>query len=1169
MKTFFPLIFCLIISHQCLSQENSLLWEITGNGLESPSYIYGTMHVSKKVAFRLDDVFYDALNKSECIALESEPTEWLKHLHEDFGYRNNRPNSYYYRDNFYADLFKLEPISPFYLRGVIKFDNYLINSYLYRKDSRSDNFEEETYLDMFIYQAGKKNKKLVIGLEDFEESRYLTTKARYNPNKRKPDEWYTKYLKNKNRYSIQEDVYRDRNVELLDSLGAAVNTDFFREHMLFKRNENMVKVLEKQMHKMSVFSGVGAAHLGGERGMLNLLRERGYTVKPLTSDQTSYAEKEKNKLENLFTAPTLTHHTTSDGFISLKSFDSLREFSAKGIKYYIAPDMTNGAYLSVNRLNTFEYLPNDQERVDLDFIKNLLYEDIPGTIIEKHEFETPFPGISILNKTKKGDYQKYHIYKTPLEIIVIKLGGKKDFVLKYEAEIFNSITFKKATNNIVTFKEKHNKYSFNVPDNYVTDNMEYSGKKLVQSIQDDNHYFFQEAVLHDIEYIEEDAFEAKYIHKSFYKELEIEELKGTYSKGDYSSYQSSAQLDSLSDKKIWLKSIVKDGSYYLLGFVGKTKAKAQSYFDSFKLQNTNYENIKKVRDTSLHFTVNSPIKAPQAYRRSRYKSKKEYDEDIRRTAYTTAANEKIFITRTKFHDLDMVENIDSLWNGLVDTYYWESLDFDFSGLKRDKLNVTDEKRFSKNNLNYFTYKLKDSASSKFINVQYVHKQGVLYKLSTLQDSISKSSNFITDFYDSFTPMDTLLGKDILKDKTAKFFSALKENDSLVLSGYMSIPLTKKHSTQIIDVLKNHEFEDDRKMIQNFLLKQLISNDSSERITRFITAEYAKSYSNPVIQKIILQELFKRNKKEDLELMLSLMNSDLPLGEKTPSFNFYSKKSKDFKETKLLFPELLDFLTIEEYKKPVYKLLTRLLDSSLIKPKVYKPYRKQIISDAKTQIKRNLSKSKSYSYRYVSDYTLDNYTKLLFPLRDNKQVKTFYSRLLESKDWEALTTYYCLLKKENLIIPNKLKSKLITSLPSQHLLINKLIEKDILTNEVDTIDIKTYAKSRLFGKSNFESSKDSLSFHLEKKFTTDAGEPITLLIFKRKKVRKYNDAEYLHYIAFKDNMKERYPVKPYYISPKNGDTVSYYKKEEEMIENIINQITYKTRKRINTKRNGLF
>jgi len=287
--------------------------------------------------------------------------------------------------------------------------------------------------------------------------------------------------------------------------------------MLFKRNANMVSVLDSLMHKKVTFSGVGAAHLGGEKGMLNMLKNKGYNVKPLVSKQTLFTKNAKNKLENLFTKPELEVHSTTDGFISIKSFDELREFSRDGIKYYIAPDMTNGAYLTINRLNTFEYLPNEKTPVDLSYIKNLLYEDIPGTIIEKTEFNSPFPGISILNKTKKGDYQKYHIYKTPLEIIVIKFGGKKDFVLRHEAEIFNSIKFKLTNEDLITFKEPNGKYNFSCPKNYIAANLEHPGKKLIQATLGNDYYFFQESPYHDIEYIEEDSFEAKYIHTNFYK----------------------------------------------------------------------------------------------------------------------------------------------------------------------------------------------------------------------------------------------------------------------------------------------------------------------------------------------------------------------------------------------------------------------------------------------------------------------------------------------------------------------------------------------------------------------------------------------------------------------------------------------------------------------------
>ena len=75
LLSFFLCVCCATASSQ---KTKSLLWEISGNGLEKSSYLYGTMHVSKKIAFRLDDVFYEALDQSEMIALESDPGLWLE-----------------------------------------------------------------------------------------------------------------------------------------------------------------------------------------------------------------------------------------------------------------------------------------------------------------------------------------------------------------------------------------------------------------------------------------------------------------------------------------------------------------------------------------------------------------------------------------------------------------------------------------------------------------------------------------------------------------------------------------------------------------------------------------------------------------------------------------------------------------------------------------------------------------------------------------------------------------------------------------------------------------------------------------------------------------------------------------------------------------------------------
>lgn len=1153
MKTSIISFVSLIMTLTSFAQDKSLLWEVSGNGLTKPSYLYGTMHVSKKIAFRLDDVFYEALDKSECVALESDPTQWLEHSYENLKLQfNNLNNSY--GNNFYSSLFELKPLNEVMVSRIIRFDNSLINGYLYRKDFGADNFEEETYLDMFIYQAGTKNGKPIVGLEDIEESRFLATKARYNRRKKKADTWYSKLLKKESAYGLQEDVYRKRNIELLDSIGEATNTPFYRKHMLFERNENMVVVLDTLMHRKSVFAGVGAAHLGGQKGMIQMLKDRGYDVKPLISDQTPIAKFEKEKLENLFTKPDIAYQSTPDGFITIKSFDKLREFTFDKLKYYVAPDMTNGAYLTINRLNTYDFLPNERKKLNLDYIKDLLYEDIPGDIIEQTEFELPYPGISILNRTKKGDYQKYHIYKTPLEIIIVKFGGKKDFVLQYHDEIFDSIQFKATSSQYTDFKDVLSKYSFRFPEYYIADNLKNPGKKVVQGIVGDDYFFFQETPVHDIKYIEEDDFEAQYIHTNFYKELDIKEISGSIKNEAYSSYESSAEIDSLTHRKLWLKSIVKDGSYYLLGYSGMDSKKASDYFKSFKMKSAKYENFKIVTDTSLLFKVNTTTKSPLSFSSYYMRNKKPYDQVTKRSTYTSTANEKVFVSRTKFHDLQMYKNSDSLWNNI-----------DFERKRSDKhrnrkpLHISEEKRYVKNGCDIYTFTHSDSLSHKAILVKYIRKKGVLFKLSSLIDSSVETSKFISEFYDSFTPMDSLLGEDIFTDKTTRFFKALKDNDSIVLKGYSKLKFSKKHSTMIMDLLKNHDFPEDKQQVKTYLVGELITNDESEDTIDFVKRLYTDSYTNPEIQNKILRTLLNKSNKGALALVLELMRTDVPLSSSHSRFGFYFTKRDSLKIMKQLYPNILEFATIEEYKTPVYDLLAKLLDSNLVKPKIYKSYRKQIANDGKVEIKRSLGKPK-FSNR--KSYTLDTYTKLLFPFRDDQSVSVFYQKLIKSKNIDALTTQYVLNIKANEPISQVLKKETLYNPKAQAILIEKLDEHKLMDDTIyEQIDDETYAKSRILMKNRVIQLKDSITLFEKRKLETDTGKPITLFIFKRHKVVDARTYDYLHVVALETPDTKPYKVAPYYVSRPSGFMKNDITTEDEIIKEIIPLIKHKTRKRV--------
>ena len=55
-------------------------------------------------------------------------------------------------------------------------------------------------------------------------------------------------------------------------------TSKFEEILLSNRNKNWIPIIEKVAKEKATFFGVGAGHLGGEMGVIQLLRKNGYKV---------------------------------------------------------------------------------------------------------------------------------------------------------------------------------------------------------------------------------------------------------------------------------------------------------------------------------------------------------------------------------------------------------------------------------------------------------------------------------------------------------------------------------------------------------------------------------------------------------------------------------------------------------------------------------------------------------------------------------------------------------------------------------------------------------------------------------------------------------------------------------------------------------------------------
>ncbi|MCW3077807.1 MAG: GumN family protein, partial [Bacteroidetes bacterium] len=510
------LIFPAFLFSQTSKKYPSLLWKVSGKGLKKPSYLYGTMHVSNRVAYHLSEQFFDALKSVEVVGLETNPGEWLENMDKtgESGQINQFSNPYSYNQNFYKSTFSIGSPDKRMLQGILGYDPDIINGLLYRHNHSKENFEENTYIDLFIFQSASKLNKQVISLEDFVQSEI---KARLSA---LPDEDSEEASAYKDYYVAAqkiEDAYRDGNLDMLDSLSKLTSTKNIQKYLITDRNVFFANTIDSVLKTKTLFSGVGAAHLPGEMGVIELLRRKGYTVEPLISKNTKKSDLVRDQLDAKSKPVTFTKQFVPDSSFSVSLPGKISQIvNLENVKYYINADMVNGSFYTIVRLKYFGPLFNVSPTQMMEKVDSLLFEYIPGKTTSKKEITSNngLKGIEIISKTRRGDEQHYQIYFSDLEMIMFKLGGKQQYATSSEAkQFFNSIQFQSKNDNIVEFSPKTKGFSVKVPSNYsYVKNEGSSLKGLVEDLyayQKNSKQFYglKHAVYNDFDYLEEDTFE--------------------------------------------------------------------------------------------------------------------------------------------------------------------------------------------------------------------------------------------------------------------------------------------------------------------------------------------------------------------------------------------------------------------------------------------------------------------------------------------------------------------------------------------------------------------------------------------------------------------------------------------------------------------------------------
>lgn len=1050
----------------------SIFWEISGNGLKKPSYLFGTMHVSSKIAFNLSDSFYVAIRNADVVALENNPESWQEDMNEydmgayyEYSSSQNGLNAEMPQDYFTIQSLRIGKYEK-KLELALFMKPAVINNLLYRSNSEyGSDFEEDTYLDLYIYQTGKRLGKRVAGVEEYSESMRLMGEAYKDAaNEVNKKEKSFDYDEEYSPAKLQE-AYRTGNLDLLDSINKLnSHSEAFDEKFLYQRNEIQANSIDSILKKYSLFAGVGAAHLPGERGVIELLRKKGYKLRPIFMGKRDSRHKEE--LERVRVPVSFATQTSADGFFKVDVPGKLFRFESGLIDQQQYADMANGSFYMVTRIQTnSRFWGHNADQVTKK-IDSVLYENVPGKILSKTEISrNGYRGFDITNRTRRGDFHRYNIFITAYEVIFFRMGGNADYVRNGDEakKFFGSIQLKEQKNGGWNrFQPAYGGFSVDFPNE-----PHESKSQLMQYDADEKSTGTQFSILrtdiHNYNFAEEDSFDLNLMDESFASSDFIAkrlDKKQTVVNG-YPALDCRYQHN---DGSVFKNRYIIQGPHYY-SLITHSKSENESinrFLNSFEIKPFVYNELKERKDTVMGYSVSTSwfpelkkekkeLVDEYSYSEDEGNDVEYYDPENFKTKLikNDTTGEAIFVSFYRspkyFYSDDstaMEENNDRILNAEDSSWIIRS---------RKRSELPDKTKVNE-------VLASDTNSSRVIWTKAFYKNGIGFVLMTQTDTLTTPSSFVKNFYESFLPTDTLKGNNPFVKKTEIYFNDFFSTDSIIRNkAILSVSQVKFDSSDLpmlVKAIQSFNWSEKNYLTRKISFINKLGSISNVESANLLMKIYNAADDTVQIQNAAVEALLKHRTQYAYNLFRDIISTEPPVIDNvvssftfspTPSAfnnvneylsgisngNFLDELHDSLLLTKTILQEILPLLNLDDYKWPIMRLLKTLVDSNLVATKDYESYfnkfqleamqaaKKQAIEEKKSAIEKAEEEKKTVkTFSYFNKNTVDIgneslivYATLLLPFQNSKPlVNTFINELLSSGDRRLkYNTFHLLLK----------------------------------------------------------------------------------------------------------------------------------------------------------------
>ena len=280
----------LVLSLLCLTSNAQLVWKISGNGIKNPSYILGTHHgcpfnycdsipglmkafdkvdniIGEINMIEFSEMSPERMQKMQAMMMMPSDTSLLSLFNEEETAKVNA----WLKDEMGASLEMLSVMKPMTIMVTVQ--NKILTEMMPELATMTS---IDKYMQTLVQSKGK-------SIGELESADYQMELLYGNSLEEQADALLEMIGQGNSKGLMQQlmDAYKSQNLDTLWEIFQEQMTGYEYDAIVKVRNLNWEKQMKELLPKQSTLFVVGAGHLPGESGMINLLREAGFKVKPV------------------------------------------------------------------------------------------------------------------------------------------------------------------------------------------------------------------------------------------------------------------------------------------------------------------------------------------------------------------------------------------------------------------------------------------------------------------------------------------------------------------------------------------------------------------------------------------------------------------------------------------------------------------------------------------------------------------------------------------------------------------------------------------------------------------------------------------------------------------------------------------------------------------------